>query len=96
MAYFIFMKGKATDNHPQTVNQDPKEVLSRIGKKMAGLRKKLGYTNSDSFAYDKGINRAQYGKYEAGSQDMRISTLVKVANKLGLTIEDFFAQKLKK
>lgn len=90
------MKGKATDNHPQTVNQDPKEVLSRIGKKMAGLRKKLGYTNSDSFAYDKGINRAQYGKYEAGSQDMRISTLVKVANKLGLTIEDFFAQKLKK
>jgi len=59
---------------------------------MVKIRKEMGYSNGDDLAYDKGINRSQYGKYEAGSQDMRISTLVKVVNKLGLTLEEFFAQ----
>jgi len=71
-------------------SQNPKEVLKKMGAKLVKLRKERGYTNSDDFAYDQGINRSQYGKYEAGSQDIRISTLVKIVNSLGLTIEDFF------
>jgi len=61
---------------------------------MAKVRKDIGYSNGDDFAYDKGVNRSQYGKYEAGSQDMRFSTLIKTINKLGLTIEEFFGQGL--
>jgi transcriptional regulator with XRE-family HTH domain len=85
------MKGKKAN----LVNQSTKDVLKNIGKRMAKVRKELGYSNGDDFAYDRGINRSQYGKYEAGSQDMRLSTLVKVANKLGLTVEEFFSQGIK-
>lgn len=84
------MKAKKSNS----VNQNPKDILRKIGKKMANTRKELGYTNSDDLAYDKGINRSQYGKYEAGGQDMRLSTLLKTINKLGLTIEEFFGQGL--
>ena len=84
------MKAKKSD----LTTQNPKEVLKKTGSKMAKIRKELGYKNSDDFAYDKGLNRSQYGKYEAGSQDMRLSTLLKTINSLGMTIEEFFGQGL--
>lgn len=73
------------------IDQDPVEFLKKMGAKMKRLRKEMGYENSDDFAYDNGINRSQYGKYEAGSQDMRISSLMKAVNGLGMTMEEFFA-----
>jgi transcriptional regulator with XRE-family HTH domain len=88
MAYFISMKGNK--KKASQINEDVDEVLKKMGAKMKKLRKDLGYENSDDFAYDSGINRSQYGKYEAGSQDMRISSLIKAINSLGLTMEDFF------
>jgi len=75
-----------------TVNQKPNELLKKIGIKLARRRKELGYKNSDTFAYDKDLNRSQYGKYEAGSQNLRFSSLVKIINALGLTIEEFFGK----
>ena len=72
------------------VVQQPKATLKKIGKKLATLRKAAGYKNSDEFAYDHDINRSQYGKYEAGVKDMRISSLLKTVNALGVTIEEFF------
>ncbi len=75
-------------------SQNPKEILKKIGAKLVRLRKERGYTNSDGFSYDQAINRSQYGKYEAGSKDMRLSTLIKVINAMGLTIEDFFGEGL--
>jgi transcriptional regulator with XRE-family HTH domain len=74
----------------QTVTQSPTETLKKIGKKLARLRKAAGYNNSDDFAYDHEINRSQYGKYEAGVKDMRISSLTKIVNALGLTLDEFF------
>jgi transcriptional regulator with XRE-family HTH domain len=82
---------KATKKKTSTINQDPEEFLKKMGAKMKRLRKEIGYENSDDFAYDNGINRSQFGKYEAGSQDMRISSLLKAVNGLGMTLEDFFA-----
>lgn len=76
------------------VDQDSEEILKKMGAKMKRLRKDLGYENSDDFAYDNGINRSQYGKYEAGSQDMRVSSLLKAINSLGMTIEEFFSEGL--
>jgi transcriptional regulator with XRE-family HTH domain len=70
--------------------QDSDELLKSIGLKLKKRRKELGYGNSDDFAYDAEINRSQYGKYEAGSSDIRFSTLVRIVNSLGLTIEEFF------
>jgi transcriptional regulator with XRE-family HTH domain len=82
---------KTTKKKAAAINQDPKEFLKKVGAKMKRLRKEMGYENSDDFAYDNGINRSQYGKYEAGSQDMRVSSLVKAVNGLGMTMEEFFA-----
>lgn len=76
---------------PVKVEQNPKETLKKIGKKLKNIRKQKGYENSDDFAYDNEINRSQYGKYEAGAQDMRLSSLLKTVNALGLTLEEFFA-----
>lgn len=78
----------------KVIKEDPDEILKKVGVKMARIRKELGYKNGDYFAYDKGINRSQYGKYEAGSQDMRFSTLIRTINLLGLTVEEFFSQGL--
>ena len=74
----------------ENVAQAPKETLKKIGRKLTRLRKASGYKNSDDFAYDNEINRSQYGKYEAGVKDMRISSLLKTVNSLGITIEEFF------
>jgi transcriptional regulator with XRE-family HTH domain len=74
----------------KTVNQNYNELLKKIGNKLARRRKKLGFKNSDDFAYEKDLNRSQYGKYEAGSQNLRFNSLVKIVNAMGLTIEDFF------
>ena len=76
------------------VRENPKVTLKKIGSKLRKLRKAAGYNNSDDFAYDHNINRSQYGKYEAGAQDMRLSTLLKTVNLLGITLEDFFKQGL--
>jgi hypothetical protein len=72
------------------VSQDPKATLKKIGKKLKDLRIAAGYKNSDDFAYDNEINRSQYGKYEAGAKDMRISSLLKTINSHGITLEEFF------
>lgn len=74
--------------------EDPHQTLKKIGAKLKKIRKQKGYPNSDDFAYDHDINRSQYGKYEAGAMDMRVSSLLKTVNLLGLTIEEFFAEGL--
>lgn len=76
------------------VRENPKMTLKKIGLKLKKLRKAAGYKNSDEFAYDHDINRSQYGKYEAGAKDMRISSLLKTLNSLGITLEEFFKQGL--
>ncbi len=86
MSYFKLMS-KKTSSPPE---ENVIELQKKIGQKLKRIRKELGYTNGDDFAYDKGINRSQYGKYEAGSQDMRLSSLVKIINSMGLTLEEFF------
>lgn len=72
------------------IASDPKDEIKRIGEKLKKHRKKLGYSSPDKFAYEYGIDRSQYGKYEAGSEDLRFSSLVKILNKMGLTLENFF------
>jgi len=84
------MKGIRKKVEP--INQNTDELLKTIGKKLMKRRKELGYKNSDSFTYETGINRSQYGKYEAGSQDMRVSTLIRIVNSLDITLEDFFSK----
>ena len=81
------------DTNPASTEINTKEELKKIGERLRKIRKDKGYSSPDKFAYEHDINRSQYGKYEAGSEDLRISSLIKVLNKLGVSLSDFFGEK---
>lgn len=64
--------------------------IKKIGLRLKQIRKERGFTNSDEFSYEYQLNRSQYGKYEAGSEDLRLSSLVKILDKLKIGLSDFF------
>ena len=66
--------------------------VKKIGLRLRQIRKERGFNNSDEFAYEFQLNRSQYGKYEAGSEDLRISSLVKILDKLKISLGEFFNQ----
>lgn len=63
--------------------------LDKLGKRIKELRLAKGYTNYEIFAYEHNIPRAQYGRYEKGS-DLKFSSLLKVVDALGVSLEEFF------
>lgn len=65
--------------------------ITDLGSRFKQLRKKKEYTNYEIFAYEHGIGRSQYGKYEKGT-DMQWSTIVKLIDKHGMTIKEFFSE----
>ncbi|MAU70832.1 MAG: transcriptional regulator [Pseudozobellia sp.] len=67
------------------------EQLIKLGKRLRELRIEKGYTNYEQFAFDNEIPRAQYGRYENGS-DLRLSSLIKVLDALGITLAEFFSK----
>lgn len=78
---------------PKRKNSSKKDVaaneLEMLGKRIKELRKMKGYTNQEIFAYDNGLNRAQYNKYERGG-DIRFSSLVRLLKALDISLKDFF------
>ncbi len=65
--------------------------ISQLGGRIKQLRKAKGFTSYEKFAHASDISRMQYWRYEKG-EDMRISSLKKVTDALGVTLEEFFAQ----
>lgn len=66
------------------------DFLIEIGKRLKKRRIQLGYSSYEQFAFEKGIGRAQYGKYERGTEDLRISSLAKILEALDVRWDDFF------
>ena len=62
----------------------------KIGQRIKNLRKAKGYTNPDKFSYEHNLNRSQYGKYEAGSTNLTIGTLITILNCFNLSLSEFF------
>jgi transcriptional regulator with XRE-family HTH domain len=83
------MKGRKKSKEPANILEKQKLTIEKVGARIRELRKGKGYTNHDIFAYDHGIDRTQYSKYERGA-DMRISTLVKVLDALDISPAEFF------
>jgi transcriptional regulator with XRE-family HTH domain len=65
--------------------------LKKLSERIRGLRIKPGYSSYEDFAYEHGISRAQFGRYEKG-QDIRYSTLAKVIQAFGITTKEFFSE----
>ena len=66
-----------------------KEIMEKIGKRMKELRIKANYKSSELFAYEQGISRAQYGRYESGT-NITVVSLTKILTALNVTFEEFF------
>lgn len=68
-----------------------KEYHLKLGERIKALRKLKGYKNHESFAYEHGFARAQFGRYERGS-GISFSTIVKIAKSLDMTLAEFFKE----
>ena len=72
---------------------DHDDFLSNVSKRIKTLRKKKGFKSYELFAYDIEISRAGMSKYEAGAfDDIRLRTLLKIIDGLGITPKEFFAK----
>jgi len=61
----------------------------KLAARIKSLRIRKGYSNYEFFAYDHDISRSQFGRYEKG-EDIRFSSLVKIAQAFDMTLEEFF------
>lgn len=68
-----------------------KSQLENLGKRLKEVRKEQGYANYEQFAFDNELPRAQYGRYEKGS-DLRFSSLLKVLKAMNISLKDFFGE----
>jgi transcriptional regulator with XRE-family HTH domain len=73
------------------MDQLEKDILNNLGARLKFYRKLKGYTNYEHLAYDIGISRSQYGKYENGG-NIKFTTLCKILNHLNITLEEFFRE----
>jgi transcriptional regulator with XRE-family HTH domain len=83
-------KSKKTSKK-KPVEMDPEVLLKKVGMRIKDLRIKEGYTSYEYFAYEHEIPRAQLGRYERG-QDLRLSSLAKIVNAFGMTMQEFFSE----
>lgn len=70
---------------------EDEKLLKQLGERIRALRKKAGYSSQETFAYEAGIPRAQYGTYEKGV-NITILNLKKIIAFHKLTFEEFFSE----
>lgn len=66
------------------------DQLQNLSSRLKHYRKLKGYTNYEHLAFDMGISRSQYGKYETGG-NIKFTTLCKILSHLGVSLEEFFS-----
>lgn len=66
-------------------------TLGKLGERLRYFRKLKGYSNYEHFAYEIGISRSQYGKYENGG-NIKFSTLIKILDQLKISLKEFFEE----
>ncbi|MFT5723429.1 MAG: hypothetical protein ACI9JN_000542 [Bacteroidia bacterium] len=67
--------------------RDPRIIL--VGKTIRALRIAKGFTSSEAFAWEHGINRVQHWRMENG-QNFTLDSLFKVLDAMEVSSKDFF------
>jgi transcriptional regulator with XRE-family HTH domain len=65
--------------------------IQKLATHIRSIRKELGYSNADFFAYQNDITRSQYSRYENG-EDIRFSSLMKLIKGFKMTPAEFFRE----
>lgn len=69
---------------------DLENEKKKIGIRCRQLRKSLGYSSHENFAYKHEIDRSQYGKIENGKFNLTLKVLLRVLNAMNKTLPEFF------
>lgn len=67
-----------------------KEALKIFGKRLKAVRKAASKSQLD-LAFEKEINLRRLSAWETG-EDIKLTSIVRVCNALGITLKDFFAE----
>lgn len=70
---------------------DKAAEIKKLAKRIKSLRIQKGYSSYENFAFDNKIHRAQYGRYETGT-DMQFTSLLRIARAFDMTLEEFFSE----
>ncbi|WP_127018809.1 helix-turn-helix domain-containing protein [Flagellimonas beolgyonensis] len=70
---------------------DKSKEIKKLANRIKSLRIQKGYSSYENFAFEKGIPRAQYGRYETGT-DIQYTSLLKIAQAFDMTLEEFFSE----
>jgi transcriptional regulator with XRE-family HTH domain len=73
------------------MNKQDEIFYRKLGERIATLRKEAGYTSQEAFAYEVGISRGQYYKYELGV-NMEMASLLKIMRFLKIGAKEFFGE----
>jgi transcriptional regulator with XRE-family HTH domain len=73
------------------LDKDEELLIQRLGERIRELRIKKGYSSQETFAYDAGIPRAQYGRYEKG-RNITMTSLYQILKFHKLTLPEFFGE----
>ena len=68
-----------------------KDIQRRLGQRIRELRIKQGFDSQDAFSEFLGVHRTVVGFWETGRKDLRLSTIIRVAEALGVTLSELLA-----
>jgi transcriptional regulator with XRE-family HTH domain len=69
--------------------EDAISVRRRLGKRVRALREKKKWSQED-LAHESGLARSFTGAIERGEKDLRLTTLVKLANTFKISVGQLF------
>lgn len=69
--------------------QDADTIRKQLGKRVRMLREQEGWSQEE-FAHQSGLARSFAGAIERGEKDLRLTTLVKLANTFQISIRRLF------
>ena len=80
-----YKKGKS-----KSLTEREQKIIKKISGRLKINRIKRGYTSYENFAFDSEIARMSVFRLEKGESDFNFTSLLKVLDKLEVSLEDFF------
>jgi transcriptional regulator with XRE-family HTH domain len=67
------------------------DILKRLGRRIRELRIRQGFASQEAFADYCRLHRTFIGHLETGRKDFRLTTIIRVADALGVSLSELFA-----
>jgi transcriptional regulator with XRE-family HTH domain len=67
------------------------DILRRLGQRIREIRIQRGFKSQEEFADYCKLHRTFIGHLETGRKDFRLTTVIRVAQALGITLQELFA-----